>query len=126
MEKFKQNRDPNDIVNSMLFKKLNLAGQFLVGVSRALTPVKTGRLRGATDFKVTRNTLRIGNNVEYAPYVELGTKPHVILPVNGKALFWKGAKHPVKKVNHPGTKAQPFLMPLITNYKTEIISILSS
>jgi hypothetical protein len=35
----------------------------------------------------------------------------VIVPTNKKALFWKGASHPVKKVNHPGTKAQPFLFP---------------
>ncbi|WP_343073091.1 hypothetical protein [Clostridium sp. YIM B02569] len=27
-----------------------------------------------------------------------------IRPKNKKALYWKGAAHPVKQVNHPGTK----------------------
>jgi len=42
---------------------------------------------------------------------EEGTGPHVILPRNKKALFWKGADHPVRMVNHPGTKPRPYLMP---------------
>jgi hypothetical protein len=29
--------------------------------------------------------------------------------VNKKALYWKGAMYPVKKVNHPGTKSNPFV-----------------
>lgn len=50
-------------------------------------------------------------NVNYALYVEEGTDPHVILPSAKKALWWPGLDHPVKSVNHPGTKAQPYLIP---------------
>ena len=46
----------------------------------------------------------------YAPYVHEGTKPHLIKPKNKKALSWKGAKHPVKSVKHPGSKPNPFLL----------------
>ena len=41
------------------------------------------------------------SNVNYAAAVEYGTSPHVIKPVNKKALFWPGARHPVAQVNHP-------------------------
>lgn len=45
----------------------------------------------------------------YAPFVEFGTRPHVILPKNKKALYWPGAAHPVRKVNHPGSKPNRFM-----------------
>jgi hypothetical protein len=45
--------------------------------------------------------------------VEYGTSPHVIKPVNKRALYWPGAAHPVASVNHPGTRAQPFMRPAI-------------
>ena len=54
-------------------------------------------------------------------YVLAGTKPHVITPKSKKALFWKGASHPVMRVNHPGTKPNDFLgrglTRTVANYK---------
>lgn len=50
-------------------------------------------------------------NNNYAVHVEFGTAPHDIVPRFKKALFWKGADHPVKRVHHPGSKAHPFLQP---------------
>ena len=38
-----------------------------------LGAVDTGRLRGSISHAVDGNTVYIGTNVEYAPYVELGT-----------------------------------------------------
>lgn len=43
----------------------------------------------------------------YASDVYYGTKAHVIGPKDKKALFWPGAKYPVKKVNHPGFRGRP-------------------
>jgi len=37
--------------------------------------------------------------------LERGTRPHVIEPKDKQALAWPGGRHPVKKVNHPGTPA---------------------
>ena len=31
------------------------------------------------------------------------TRPHIIVPKNRQALYWAGARHPVKKVKHPGS-----------------------
>lgn len=41
-------------------------------------------------------------------YQDRGTKPHVITPRRKRALAWPGGRHPVKRVNHPGTPAQDF------------------
>ena len=45
----------------------------------------------------------------YALYVHEGTKAHIIRPRIKQALYWKGALHPVKIVQHPGTKKNPFV-----------------
>lgn len=69
----------------------------------------------------TEATALVGTNLEYAPHVEFGTKAHDILPKNKRALYWPGARHPVKKVRHPGTSPQPFLRPAYDEKKDEAI-----
>lgn len=42
-------------------------------------------------------------------YQDRGTKgPYTIRPRRKRALYWAGASHPVKRVSHPGLKAQRF------------------
>jgi hypothetical protein len=48
--------------------------------------------------------LRLVNVDPKAMILEKGTPPHMIEPKNAKALHWPGARHPVARVNHPGTK----------------------
>ena len=74
--------------------------------------VKTGHLRRgiATNIGNMEATIHT-SNIKYAVMVEKGTKAHIIKPKNKKALYWKGATHPVKQVNHPGSKAKPYLIP---------------
>lgn len=54
----------------------------------------------------------VGSDRPYAAIHQLGgqTRAHVIRAKNGKALAWPGIKHPVKQVNHPGSKipARPY------------------
>ncbi len=83
----------------------------------------------------------IGSHMEYAPYLEEGTRPHIIRPKNGKALAWKSTRAVVKEfrgkgakkssggeyqkssrwmmfakyVKHPGTKAKWILRDAILN-----------
>jgi HK97 gp10 family phage protein len=75
--------------------------------------VNTGRLRASITIEPYNGGLlvQVGTRVAYAAAVEFGTGPHVIRPKNKKALFWPGARHPVKLVRHPGTRARPFLFP---------------
>ena len=84
--------------------------------------VKTGHLRrGVTtdigNMEVTVHT----SNIKYARGVEEGTRPHTIRAKNKKALYWKGAKHPVKSVRHPGSRAKPFLIPAFEKEKEVIM-----
>jgi HK97 gp10 family phage protein len=85
--------------------------------ARRRAPVDTGRLRSSIVSRTEGGGRQlgyvVGSNVTYAAAVEYGTAPHVIVPKNRKALYWPGAAHPVAKVNHPGTRAQPFLRPAI-------------
>ena len=75
--------------------------------------VDTGRLRSSIRIDFLQNGLAadIATDVEYADFVEFGTKPHTIEAKNKQALFWKGAEHPVKSVEHPGSPPKPFMFP---------------
>ncbi len=42
-------------------------------------------------------------------YVHEGSSPYIIRPRAKRALYWKGAAHPVMSVNHPGIRANPFM-----------------
>jgi HK97 gp10 family phage protein len=115
-------RDAIDRISGASREATRLAANDMVKHAKSLTPVNTGRLRssivqvpsgGRFTFTVT-----IGTNVEYAADVEYGTAPHVIYPKDKKALFWPGAAHPVAKVNHPGTRAQPFMRPAVALAET--------
>jgi hypothetical protein len=97
--------------------------------------VREAKLRVARKTGHTARTIRPGSLTEAfaiveaagaAVFLEYDTKPHVIEPRNAKMLSWttgkrlsgrarsgKGAGQRIfaKRVHHPGTKAQPFLLP---------------
>jgi len=75
---------------------------------RERAPHKTGALQRSILTTVSYPTAMVTANEKYAQYVEYGTAPHIIAPVNKKALYWKGASNPYRLVHHPGTKANPF------------------
>lgn len=63
------------------------------------------------NWKIERDgdTSNIVTNDEIFGYQDQGTKgPYEIRPRRKRALFWRGARHPVKRVVHPGLKAQKF------------------
>lgn len=80
-------------------------------------PVDTGKLRTSLSITVDPDKVTIGPNEAIAPYggyVEFGTKAHEIRPKNpGGVLVFKmnGMTVYAKKVNHPGTRAQPYVRP---------------
>ena len=67
------------------------------------------------------NEAHIKSPAFYAIYQDQGTRPYTIYPkgiatyhagmklTSGSALWWPGAKHPVRKVNHPGIKGKHFV-----------------
>lgn len=60
----------------------------------------------------------------YAPYVEFGTAPHVIRTVRARVLANKDTGQvfgPV--VNHPGTKANPFMERIVAAAQSDITEL---
>lgn len=80
---------------------------------RRNAPVDSGDL--VRSIKRRGTTITIGT--DYWHFVEYGTRAHIIRPRVKKALWWPDAQHPVKKVYHPGTRAQPFIRPAATRQR---------
>ena len=64
--------------------------------------------------------LRWFPTASYAPFVEFGTKPHDIYPVNKEALFWAGAAHPVRLSTTPALKPNDFMGRIVETSQEEI------
>ncbi len=83
-------------------------------------PKKTGYLKANWGIEYGLLKGKLWPKAEYAIFVHEGTKAHDIFPVSKKALFWKGAAHPVKRVHHPGTKANPFLQRAVDGKQAQV------
>lgn len=74
----------------------------------------SGRLRNSITKQSDADSAVVGTNVVYAAIHNFGgqTAARVIYPSKKKALAWATGRHPVKKVNHPGSKipARPFMV----------------
>ena len=84
--------------------------------AKILAPVDTGRLRASGKIQYSglftfRPKATVFFDVDYARYVNDGTRPHIIRPKNAKALRFRVGGQIVyaKVVHHPGTRANPFL-----------------
>lgn len=103
---------PNGSVAKFFTKRLVQA----TAQARREAPVKTGELRSKIDWKIGKDGRGLfGVLRAYAAHavpVHQGTRPHVILPKRGRFLRFTSGGRVVyaKKVNHPGTKANPFLV----------------
>jgi phage gpG-like protein len=91
-----------------------VTGAGLKALHGRLILTDTARLRNSINFQALARGVEGFTNVKYGAIHHLGgtTKAHTIVPRVKKALFWPGAGHPVKSVQHPGSKipARPFLM----------------
>lgn len=95
------------LINLVISKSLGLAQANI----RRQAPHRTGNLqRSVMISSIVDMSGSVLVQERYGAYVEYGTKPHLILPKNKKALFWKGALNPYAVVHHPGTRANPFFM----------------
>lgn len=71
-------------LNSAIAKALTKIGQQAEGNAKLMCPTDTGRLKNSitNQIDMQESAVYIGTNVEYAPYVELGTRrqdPHPYL-----------------------------------------------
>ena len=94
--------DNSDVIKNALPEQIEIAleavGLQAEGYAKLKCPVDTGRLRNSITHATVKkeNAVYIGTNVEYAPYVEMGT---------------------VKQ------KAQPYLAPAVTEHVPEYKTI---
>lgn len=83
-------------------------------------PRRTGNLYKSITADVVSDTEAVvGTNVVYARAVHDGRPPMVIKAKGKKALYWKGAAHPVKSVRHPGIKPNPYLARAAARFASE-------
>lgn len=97
------------IVREQIQKAISLSVMLVNRNAKLAAPVKTGTLRRGIKSKITPFSGKVESTIGYGIFVHEGTSAHIIRPVKKKALYWKGAAHPVKSVRHPGTKANPFM-----------------
>lgn len=94
-------------------------------IVRREAPVDTGKLRQEIHH-FTKGNFQSGVQTknQYWVHVEYGTAPHTIKPANGKLLKFKGKNGEyvyAKKVNHPGTRANPFVQRSVNKMCSGII-----
>jgi len=101
-------------INAAVMTDMDKAAEQVKEQMRQLVPVDTGTLRDSIAVVKDGGSYHIGPvGVEYAKYVEYGTKPHVIMAKPGGVLAFQsgGGTAFAKSVKHPGTKAQPYIQP---------------
>lgn len=89
------------------------AAELHKAANRGNVPWRTGRLVQSFQVAIGRLFAKVWPTAKYARFVYFGTKKHVILPRTKRALYWEGARHPVKSVMHPGQKENRFLERMI-------------
>jgi hypothetical protein len=84
-------------------------------------PVRTGYLLQNWGFDIGSLQARWYPKAQYAPYVEFGTAPHTITPVNARVLAnAKTGDIFGTLVHHPGTKANPFMERIVASAQPDI------
>jgi hypothetical protein len=75
------------------------------------TPWCSGFLAMSISKDVRKDGFSVKPTAPYAVFIEKGTGPHIIEPVNASCLAFESSSGVVftKKVFHPGTKANPFV-----------------
>jgi len=110
------------ISREKLSKFLEESAKFVFAEARERAPVRTGRLRESISLiKVNDLHYVVGSPLEYAVYVERGTRPHIIRPKRARALRFVVGGETVfaRLVRHPGTKPHPFFAHALQKYRAQ-------
>ena len=108
----------DDILPALVSRLIDFAYADLV--SRA--SVRTGALLASIQKQTSGLSGSVGPTVPYAVYVEYGTAPHDIRPVNAKVLAFPigGRMVFTSIVHHPGTKRNPFIEATAGDVKDQV------
>ena len=90
--------------------------------STGIKGYRGGTLRNSITHTVQDGTLSVGTNVEYAPYVELGTGPYFQAPPS-----WEQFDVPASKgVGHSYVRPRPYLKPAIIDHIKEYEDVIKN
>lgn len=100
-----------------LVRELFTAGDIVKAGAKKRVGVASGDLRDSIVKRFLSGPggepeMWVGSESEYAVFHHDGTDPHVIEPIRPGGVLsfvWAGERVFFKKVNHPGTKPNPFL-----------------
>ena len=86
----KLEKDFSDLMVQAAFSQIEIAlkkvGMAAERYAKEKCPTDTGRLKNSITHTNDKNTVYIGTNVEYAPYVEMGTVNTNAQPYLGPAI----------------------------------------
>jgi hypothetical protein len=109
------------IVQRAIVASQAILAKFTTG---ATVPIRTGYLVQNWAFEVGNLQARWYPKANYAPFVEFGTAPHIIRPVNAKVLAnTKTGEIFGTLVHHPGTKANPFMERIVAAAQPDITTL---
>ena len=110
----------SNILPDAIRKALEQSCLIVEGDAKTKCPVDSGQLRQSINHKVEDNAGWVSTNVEYAPYVEIGTGIYSS-EGGGRQTSWvyqdaKGEWHRTS-----GSKPQPFMKPALEQNTSKII-----
>lgn len=113
-------KDP-EIIKGPVHRLLERVAFLIEGKAKEKAPVDTGRLRASIASRIKETEARVGSPVQYAVFVELGTRPHFPPPRalqpwaqrHGLPPGLQGAYMLAHAIAKRGTKAHPFLQPAL-------------
>lgn len=111
-----------DAKNEQIKAALEDIGGMMERYAKLLAPVDTGRLRNSIGHEVEGNTVAVGTDVEYAPYLEFGTGQFA--EGGGRATPWRYQDDKGEWHTTSGSRPQPFLRPSIDEHIHEYKSVL--
>lgn len=114
-------------ISKALNKILDGAGQLLAETMREKAPKRTGFLRESIRVHRGSDFVMVEPTAEYAPYVEYGTRPHLIVPVHARALRFEVEGRTVfaRLVHHPGFPGRFFVRSTLEECLPKIHTIAS-
>lgn len=105
-----------DTIDAAVDRALEIIGGKCETYAKKACPVDTGHLKNSITHQVRGDTVTIGTNVEYAPYVELGHRqqPGRYVPAIGKRLV------------NDHVDGKPFLAPALENHINEYLNVIKA
>ncbi len=123
-------RIETDLSGDPMLNAMGKATMMVTASAKRFAPVDTGRLRASITPEVRSTPTEVigvvGSNVKYAPYVELGTKPHWP-PISALEVWARrhgtSAFLVARAIARRGTKAHRFLQQAFEQNQARIVAL---